>query len=197
MRTGSRSRIGRSGGTSDVTVTPAVAAAPLERTHDLIDEHVRVDRLRMEGQRPGLGQGHRPEVVDEPAEDAGLVEHGREVLRVGRADAVEHRLDVAGDDRQRGPQLVAHVGEELATLALIDLEALDHRVEAAGEIVHRADGLDRGADADRVVAGLDPAGRLDESIELPARASERPGDGREDGDDDEDGDDARERRPDA
>ena len=59
--------------------------------------------------------------------------------RVGRVDAVEHRLDVAGDDRQRRAQLVADVGQEQATLALVDVEPLDHRVEAARQVAHGSD----------------------------------------------------------
>ena len=44
-------------------------------------------------------------------------------------DAVGDRLEVALHDRQRRPQLVAHVGQQRATLALIGLEPFDHRVE--------------------------------------------------------------------
>ena len=36
-------------------------------------------------------------------------------------DPVEHPLGVAADDRERGAQLVRHVGEEIAPLRLIDL----------------------------------------------------------------------------
>ena len=64
----------------------------------------------MELERPGLGLGHRAQVVDEPAEDPGLLEDRREVLGVGRVDPVDERLDVALDHRQRRSQLVADVG---------------------------------------------------------------------------------------
>ena len=56
---------------------------------------------------------------------------------VGLVDAVEHRLDVALDHRQRRPELVADVGEQRPPLGLVGLEPGDHRVEAADEVAHR------------------------------------------------------------
>ena len=46
----------------------------LERADDLADQDVGVGRLAVEGERPGLRERQRPQVVDQPAEDAGLVE---------------------------------------------------------------------------------------------------------------------------
>ena len=69
--------------------------------------------------------------------------------------------------RQRRPQLVAHVGEQRLALALIDLEPLDHRVEAPHELPDRAQATLGDVDADRVVAVLDPPRRVDERVERP------------------------------
>ena len=55
-------------------VHPGGRRRRLERADDVGDEEVRVGRLAMERQRAGLGQGQRPQVVDEPAEDSRLVE---------------------------------------------------------------------------------------------------------------------------
>ena len=52
------------------------AAASNERTTSTTSS-VRVGRLAVEGERPGLGQGHRAQVVDQPAQDARLVEDRR------------------------------------------------------------------------------------------------------------------------
>ena len=59
-----------------------------------------------------------------------------------------------------------------STLALVDLEPGDHRVEAGDELADRAKAPFRRPDPDGVVAGLYPPGRLDESIERPTRAAE-------------------------
>ena len=92
----------------------------------------------MERQAAALREGDGPEVVDEPAEDPRLLEDRAQMCLVDLVDAVEHRLDVSLDDRERRPQLVADVGQERPSLRLIRLEAGDHLVEAAGEIAHRA-----------------------------------------------------------
>ena len=124
---------------------PGRARGALERPHDLVDQHVRIGRLRVQLERAGLRQRHRPQVVDEARHDPRLVEDRRQVRLVGRVDAVDHRLEVAGDDGQRGAQLVAHVVEQRAPLVLVALEPLDHRVEAADQLAHRAPAAGRGS----------------------------------------------------
>ena len=57
----------------------------LERAHDVADEDVGIGRFAVEGERPGLGQRQRPQVVDQPAEDPRLVEDQRRGAP-GRAD---------------------------------------------------------------------------------------------------------------
>ena len=90
---------------------------------------------------------------------------------VGRVDAVDERLDVALDHRQRGAQLVADVGQQRAALALVGLEPGGHRVEAAGQLEQLGRPAIRLLDPDRVVAGLDPArrvGQLGDRLAQPA-----------------------------
>ena len=95
---------------------------------------------------------------------------GVEVRRVRRVDAVEDRLEIAGDDRQRRPQLVADVREQRAALLLVGLEPGGHRVEAAGELLDRRQVRAGLADPDAVVAVLDPAGRGEHPVEVAGRA---------------------------
>ncbi len=69
---------------------------------------------------------------------------------------------------------MAHVGEQRATLLLIDLEPLDHRVEAAHELADRAEAAFGDVDTDRVVAVLDATGGFNERVErggVPAQPS--------------------------
>ena len=155
--------------------TPAAAAAGREGRRDVGDEDAEVGRLAMERQGARLGQGERPEVLDQPIEDPRLLEDRRQVGLVGRMDAVEDRLDAALDDGERRPQLVGDVGEERPALGLVGLEPGGHRVEAAGE------GADRRRDGPtvstraRVVAGLDPRRLIDEGVEDRPGAADRAG----------------------
>ena len=114
------------------------ACGARERPDDLHDEQVQVGRLPMERERAGLRQGHGAEVVDEPLHDPGLLEDRGQVRLVGRVDAVDHRLEVAGDDAEWRAKLVAHVVEQGAALVLVPLETFDHGVEAAHELTDRA-----------------------------------------------------------
>ena len=88
----------------------------LEGRSRLRGEDRQIRRLAMERQAAALGQGDRPQVVDEPGEDVRLVENGPKVRGVPLVDAIEDRLDVALDDGQRGPQLVADVGQQAAAV---------------------------------------------------------------------------------
>ena len=121
------------------SVTPAAAAAGSnERTTSATRRSGSVGS-GWRASVPGLGQGERPQVVDQPAEDARLVEdRAPRCVRVGRIDAVDDRLEVALDDGQRRPQLVADVGEQRPALALVGLEPLGHRVEADVQLVDQA-----------------------------------------------------------
>jgi len=93
----------------------------LERAHDLADQDVGIGRFGVEGERPGLGERQRPQIVDEPAEDARLVEDEPEVGPVGRIDVVEDRLEIALHDGERRPELVADIGQQRPALRLVGL----------------------------------------------------------------------------
>jgi hypothetical protein len=93
---------------------------------------------------------------------------------VGRMDPIQDRFDVAGDDGQRCPQLVGDVGEEAPPLCRIGFEPRRHRVEAAGEGPDRRRRGSVENDTSAVVAGLDAGGLLDQVVEHPARAPDRP-----------------------
>ena len=144
-----------------------------ERHRDLRTEHVQVGRLAVERERAGFAESEGPEVLDEPAQHPGLLEDRVEVGLVRGMDPVEDRLDVAGDDRERRPQLVRDIGEQAPALGLVGLEPRGHRVEAADEV---ANGPRRGArnvDPGAVVAGLDPRRLIDELVQDVARAADR------------------------
>ena len=137
IRTGSTSRIGRSSGTSVVISTEAASAAG------------RNERATSAISRSGsVGSGWSGSM---PASESEIVRRssmsrsrtrvssriGARCAASGRVDAVDDRLEVAGDDRQRRAQLVADVGEQVAALLLVGLQAGGHGVEAAGELLDR------------------------------------------------------------
>ena len=94
------------------SVTPPATARGPQGGHGLVGERPEVDRLAVERQRPGLCERQRPEVVEQPVHHGGLGEERRQVVLVHRVDAVEHGLDAPGDDGERRPELVGHVGEQ-------------------------------------------------------------------------------------
>ena len=78
-----------------------------------------------------------PQVVDEPLEHPGLLEDRGQVRLVGRIDAIEDGLEVAGDDREWRAQLVADVREERPPLFLVRLEPGGHGVEPSRQFPDR------------------------------------------------------------
>src|SRR5438552_985208 len=115
---------------------------------------------------------------------------------VGRMDAVDHRLDVPLDDRERRSQLVGDVRQEAATLFFVRLEAGGHRVEGANEIANGPGASHGLPNARAVVACLDPGCNIAELVEDVARAADRatrPEEPREDGHCDKDGRDPNQR----
>src|SRR5512132_2858497 len=107
----------------------------------------------MQGERAGLRERQRAEVINEPREHARLVEDRLEVCRVSRIHAVEERLEIALHDREWCAQLVRHVGEQATTLALAAFQTTGHRVEGCRERPKLARAA--GAYAHAVVAGFD------------------------------------------
>ena len=145
----------------------------LEGPNDVDDQELGIGRLAVEGERARLGQGHRAQVVDQPGENARLVEDDGEVRRVGRIDAIDDRLEVPLDDGQRRPELVADLGQQGPSLALVGLEPGGHRVEADDQLADRAEAARLGPDPDVVPALLDRAGGLHEFVERRRGRSKR------------------------
>ena len=118
---------------------PRASAAAPERGDGIVEEHGEVDRSRAERQRPGLDQRERPQILDQPVEGVGLLEDGPHVFGVGRIDAIQDRLELALDDRERRPQLVGDVGEVRAPLPLgLPRVARSSSLKASGELAHVA-----------------------------------------------------------
>ena len=180
IRTGSMSRIGRSLLDTRRSARRRQRPPPARTSA----------RRRRRGRSGSVGSRWRASV---PASDSASVRRSsmsrartcvssrieREVFGVGRVDAVDDRLEVALDDGQRRPQLVADLGQQGAALALVGLQARRHRVEA-GTSWRTARRPRARPDAHGVVAGLDRAGRLDELVERRGgrperRARSRPG----------------------
>ena len=113
----------------------------------------------MERQPPGVTEGQRAQVLDEPIERAGLLEEQQEVGVVARVDAVELGLDLGLQHGQRRAQLVGDVGQEPAAGVLRGVEPAGHVVECPAE---RAD------------ARVDPDGRTVRVVVAAADAARRP-----------------------
>ena len=139
--------------------------------HELVELHVdelEVGRLlARELDEPGHEAAHLPELAHEVAEQR-LARGGREVVA-----ACEH-LDVRADARERRPELVGGVGDELALLALRLVERREHRVEARAEPRELVVSLE--ADPVRQVARLGDDLRL--ARQLRHRTQRGPGDER-------------------
>ena len=123
-----------------------------------------VDRFQVQGKLPRLGQRERAQVLDQARQEARLVQRGLDVLARGVIDAVEHALQVALDDVQRGAQLVRHVGGQVAPLLVAALQLLHHVVERARQAAKLARPAVRHAHAQvalghRVGGGHDPGQR--------------------------------------
>ena len=85
---GRRSSDGRSAATSDVSRIRRGLRGCAERCAGVGDQDREVDRLAPQGEAAGLDERERPQILDQPVERPDLVEDGREVLGVGRVDAV-------------------------------------------------------------------------------------------------------------
>src|SRR5258706_13287097 len=85
----------------------------------------------MQGERASLRERQGAQIVDQPREHARLVEDRLEMLRVCGVHAVKERLEIALHDRERRPELVGHVGQQPAALALAALETTRKRIEGS------------------------------------------------------------------
>ena len=116
----------------------------------------------------------RQQVLDEHAHACRLVlDPAHRLLDVGGRAGRAHpeQLRIAADRRQRGPQLVRRVGDELAQPVLARLALGERVLEAVEHGVEREpDAADLGArvragDAMREVAARDPARRVPDAVE--------------------------------
>ena len=112
---------------------PGLLGLRLERRDRFLRERREIGRLAMERECAGLGERERPQILDEPRKHLRLVEDREEMLFVGRVHPVDECLEVSLDDRERGAQLVADIGEQAPPLLLARTKAAGHRVEGACE----------------------------------------------------------------
>ena len=141
---------------------------------DLRQQGLEVGRLAVEAECAGLGEGERPQIVDQARQDLGLVEDGPQVRLVGGIDAVEHPFQRSLHDGQRRAQLVADIGKEGASCLVVRGQARAHRVECPSQRADLRGPTLRDLRAD--LAGLDTARRLDEVPDRRAGAAEEPRD---------------------
>ena len=121
--------------------------------------------------------------MGQPDQSVGLLVQGFVGRPVGDDHAVAQGLEVALQVRQRGPQLVRGVGDEIAAHLLLLLERRGHLVERVREAGELLRSLAR--DARRVVAVGDATGRATDLRQRPrehAREHDRQAHAREHGD---------------
>ena len=112
-----------------------------------------------------MGAGEEIERGGESRQAVDLLAEGIERRRVRRQDAVAERLEVALQVRERGPQLVRGVDDELAPNGILFGEPVDHHVEGVGQRPHLRGSVDRRRGA-QVTLGR-PLGRLREALDRP------------------------------
>src|SRR5205823_3159009 len=112
----------------------------LERGRGEIDRRrdgtIDVDLLDPGGPSVGTALGQEIEGAREANEPVHLFAQRGEGLPARRHDTVAERLEVALQVRQRRPQLVGGVGDEVRALACVFLEPLRHLIERAGQRDH-------------------------------------------------------------
>jgi len=84
----------------------------LERGGDFLGEDREVGRLEMEGKGAGLRKGQRSEILGRARSAIRISSTAAGQMGfIGRVDAVDHRFELALQDRQRSAQLVADIGQ--------------------------------------------------------------------------------------
>ena len=140
---------------------------PLQR--HVLGELVEPEGLGGEGPGPRLQPGQGKEGLDHPAQPLGLDPGGGQVagaLVLVHAGALGLQgLEVAGQHRERGPEVVGDPGQELAAVALGGPLGLDQLAHPAGEL-----GKPRPEEVDLVG---DPPGGLGQGAGLGVEAGHR------------------------
>ena len=127
---------------------------------EVLEEVGELDRAWLD-ELAGLGTGECEHVGDEPVELVEAVQqrHGAFVAARLVALAVE-QLDLGAKYRERGPELVGGVGDEVALALERALEPVEHMVEGVGQQSHLSTRMRRPG-ACREVACLDRCGDSD------------------------------------
>jgi hypothetical protein len=97
--------------------------------HDLAD----LELLPVDPDGAGLELSQLQQLVDQPTQPLGALEHGRDGLAVQHLDAVGQVLKPGPQRRDRRAQLVADVGQQLAPLTLDLVQPGGHGVERPGQ----------------------------------------------------------------
>ena len=125
---------------------PVFAAPHQRQVATQVGQQVReVDRLGLH-RRSGVLARQRQHLCDQPLHPTQLPAHDVEALAPGVIGLAAQQVELAARDRDRGPQLVRGVGDELALALEGALEAVEHPVERVGEA----------ADLGRATVDLEP-----------------------------------------
>jgi hypothetical protein len=102
---------------------------------DALGQRARIDRLRPEGERAGTRAGGEQEIVDQPAQAAGMRSHEAERARPNLRvlGMLERELSEAEDRRHRRLQLVRNDREEALAVAILRGNGGEAGVECVGE----------------------------------------------------------------
>ncbi len=141
--------------------------------HKAVEAHV----AQLQGELPRVDARELKEVVDQTGQVAHLVAHRRQVLLGGREpvlDGLDHRLE----RRERGAQVVAGVGHQLAARIEEPLELARHPVEGRPELGQLGGaGLGRArrqvAARERLAGAAHPAHRLEHRARHEEGADQR------------------------
>ena len=104
-----------------------------EPAHTRFDERPELDDGQLICERARVDPCELEEILDQRREAPSLILQGSEVFR-GVGEAVLDRFEHGGDRRDRGPQVVARGGDELAAGVEERLEVPRHLVERAPEV---------------------------------------------------------------
>ena len=85
-------------------------------------------------ERRRLGRGQRLQVIDHPAQPQYLLVQRGGLLGGVRHDPVQQRLGVGLQHRDRGPQLMGDVGDEITPQLLLGAEGVGHLVEGNRQV---------------------------------------------------------------
>ena len=117
----------------------------------------------------GLGGGQGLQVADHPGQPQHLVPQRRQLLLGRLGHAVQQRLVAGLQDRDRRPQLVRDVGDQVAAELLLPVQGVGHQVEGGRQLADLAGGGDR-PDPGRAVPLAHRPGHGDQPFHRPGDA---------------------------